>query len=200
MDKLEAFFKDHKAPVFHEVCPLADKATLPMLNQRRYQPVELSQVMFLPLCEGVPTIAVHNEALQVRVVSGNERELWAQTAAEGWCDFTEIADLIRDLMRVSATREDGTCFLVELSGQPIAAGALTIHDGVALLAGASTVPEWRGRGAQRVLLASRLQYALRAGCDLAMVCAEPRSVSQRNSQRQGFRIAYTRVKWGLGNL
>jgi len=80
-------------------------------------------------------------------------------------------------MRVSATREDGACFLVELNGQPIAAGALTIHDGVALLAGASTVPEWRRRGAQRVLLQSRLQYARRAGCDIAMVCAEPGSAS-----------------------
>jgi len=77
MDRLEAFFKQREAPVFHEVCPLADKGLLPMLNQRGYRPVELSQVMFLALHEGVPTLEVRNEALQVRVVSGKERELWA---------------------------------------------------------------------------------------------------------------------------
>src|SRR5262249_17822451 len=151
-------FKDRKAPVHHEVCPLTDKALLPLLNQRGYRPIELSQVMYLPLSEVAGSVAARNEGLQVRAGSEKERDLWAVTAAEGWRDFTEIADLIRDLMRVSATREDGACFLVELNGQPIAAGALTIHDGVALLAGASTVPEWRGRGAQRVLLQSRLQY------------------------------------------
>jgi len=197
MDRLETFFKDRKVPVHHEVCPLTDKALLPLLNQRGYRPIELSQVMYLPLSEVAGSVAARNEGLQVRAVSEKERDLWAVTAAEGWRDFTEIADLIRDLMRVSATREDGACFLVELNGQPIAAGALTIHDGVALLAGASTVPEWRRRGAQWVLLQSRLQYARRAGCDIAMVCAEPGSASQRNSERQGFRIAYTRIKWGL---
>jgi len=197
MEKLETFFKERAAPVLHEVCPLADKALIPMLNQRGYRPVELSQVMFLPLGEGVPSIAVGNEALRVRVVSRDEQDLWAVTAAEGWREFIEVGDLMLDLMRVSAAREDGACFLVELNGQPIAAGALVIHRGVALLAGASTLTEWRRRGAQRLLLQNRLQYARQAGCDLAMVCAEPGSASQRNSERQGFRIAYTRIKWSL---
>ena len=197
MEKLETFFKQRAAPVLHEVCPLADKAVLPMLNERGYRPVELSQVMFLPLGEAVPSIAVGNETLSARVVNHDEQDLWAVTAAEGWREFTEVADLMHDLMSVSAAREDGACFLVELNGQPIAAGALFIHHDVALLAGASTIPEWRGRGAQRLLLQHRLQYALEAGCDLAMVCAEPGSASQRNSEREGFRIAYTRIKWGL---
>ncbi len=197
MDKLEAFFKDRGAPVFHEVSPLADKALLPMLHERGYRPLELSNVMFLSLGEGVSAAMVRNKSLHVRVVSGEEQNLWALTVAEGWRESTEIVDLIPEMMRVGAAREDVVSFLVEQNGLPIAAGALAIHDGVALLAGASTVPEWRRRGAQRVLLESRLQHAARAGCDLAMVCAEPGSASQRNAERQGFRIAYTRIKWGL---
>jgi hypothetical protein len=31
-----------------------------------------------------------------------------------------------------------------------------------------------------------------------MMCAESGSASQRNAERQGFRIAYTRTKWRLG--
>jgi len=38
------------------------------------------------------------------------------------------------------------------------------------------------------------------GCDLAMMCAQPGSASQRNAERQGFRIAYTRIKWQLSNF
>jgi GNAT superfamily N-acetyltransferase len=74
---------------------------------------------------------------------------------------------------------------------------MSIHEGVALLAGASTVPEARGRGAQLALLDARLRYAVEHGCDLAMMCALPGSASQRNAERQGFRIAYTRIKWRL---
>jgi len=77
----------------------------------------------------------------------------------------------------------------------IAAGDVTIHYGVALLAGASTVREFRHRGAQNALLESRLQYAVNAGCDLAMFCVAPGSASQRNGERRGFRIAYTRIKF-----
>ena len=39
--------------------------------------------------------------------------------------------------------------------------------------------------------------SLESGCDLAMMVAEAGSGSQRNAERQGFRIAYTRTKWLL---
>ncbi len=96
---------------------------------------------------------------------------------------------------MSANKTSGHSFLAELDGTPIAAGGLTIHGGVALLAGASTVPEGRRQGAQNALLAARLRFAEEKGCDVAMMCALPGSASQRNAERQGFRIAYTRIKW-----
>lgn len=73
---------------------------------------------------------------------------------------------------------------------PLAAPAL-----VALLGGACTIPAARKQGAQLALLESRLRYGAEQGCDLAMMCALPGSASQRNAERHGFRIAYTRIKW-----
>ena len=83
------------------------------------------------------------------------------------------------------------------SGQPIATGTVCLGEGVALLAGACTVPEARKQGAQLALLEARLRAAAEQGCDLAMMCAAPGSASQRNAERHGFRIAYTRIKWRL---
>jgi hypothetical protein len=80
---------------------------------------------------------------------------------------------------------------------------LTVHNGVALLAGACTIPEARRQGAQLALLHARLTFAARLGVDLAMVVTAPGSASQRNAERQGFRPVYTRAKWqrssGSGN-
>jgi hypothetical protein len=42
-----------------------------------------------------------------------------------------------------------------------------------------------------------MRYAHDHGCDLAMMVAEAASNSQRNAERKGFRIAYTRAKWRL---
>ncbi|MBV9087202.1 MAG: GNAT family N-acetyltransferase [Acidobacteriaceae bacterium] len=199
MDTIERFFQDRGAPVLHEVSPLADTGLLPMLNERGYKPVEFTNVMFLPLVNRVPEPLPTTEPLEVRLAREDEREMWARTAAEGWREFTEWAEMMLDMMHVVARRDGGVCFLVELHGEPIAAGGLAIHDRVALLAGASTIPQWRRLGAQRMLLESRLDYAAQAGCDLAMFCAAPGSASQRNAERKGFHVAYTRTKFGLGS-
>jgi GNAT superfamily N-acetyltransferase len=154
-------------------------------------------IMSLPL-SGRPAIPTsRNPDIVARVTGTDEAELWARTAAEGARDLPEVADLMLDLARISAARLSAVLFLAEIDGRPIAAGALCTHRGVALLAGASTIPEARKQGAQNALLERRLHYAEDSGCDLAMICAEPGSSSQRNAERHGFRIAYTRIKWHL---
>jgi GNAT superfamily N-acetyltransferase len=55
----------------------------------------------------------------------------------------------------------------------------------------------RRRGLQAALLEARMRYAFERGCPLAMMVTEAGSQSQRNAERKGFRIAYTRTKWRL---
>lgn len=198
LDRIEAFFRDRGAAAAHEICTLADRSLLAMLHARGYQPLEWSHVSFLPIQDQPAAMPDADDALRCRVVHGDERDVWARTAAEGWRDLAgEFADQLTGLMRVNAERDESPCFLVERDGRPIAAGSLSIHEGVVLLAGASTIPEFRRLGAQRLLFESRLRYAAEAGCDVAMIVTEPASAAQRNAERQGFRIAYSRIKWAL---
>jgi GNAT superfamily N-acetyltransferase len=192
---IERFFDERGAPVFHEVCPLADPAHLALLSDRGYRPMELSSVLYRPL-DADPRQTTPNGSLVVRVVrSAADRSQWARTLACGWADQAGVADVIEPLAHVSAERADAHLFLVEADGDAIAAGSLSLARGVALLAGASTIPAARRRGAQSALLAARLAHASEHGCDVAMVVAAPGSGSQRNAERNGFRIAYTRTKW-----
>jgi len=197
MERLEEFFRQRGAHVHHEISPMADVSLLTLLNERGYQPIELTSVMYRPIGRGVQLASPRNEKVQARLMRAGEEDLWARTAASGWSELTELADMILELSYITAKRPIGLSFLAEIDGQPIATGAMLIHDGVALLAGASTIPESRNQGAQLSLLESRLRYAAEKGCDIAMMCAAPGSASQRNAERQGFRIAYTRIKWGL---
>jgi hypothetical protein len=50
---------------------------------------------------------------------------------------------------------------------------------------------------QTALLRERMRFAFDHGSDLAMMVAAPGSESQRNAERNGFRIAYSRTKWRL---
>lgn len=199
LDEIEAFYRNCGTPVFHEVSPLADASLLPLLNARGYQPMELSSVLFRAIGEPLDVPGPANPRINARLIREGEQELWAETAVRGWADIVD-SDSMLDLMRGSARRAKALPFLAELDGQPVAAGALSITDGVALLAGASTIPEARKQGAQIALLGARLRYAVERGCDLAMICAQPGSASQRNAERHGFRIAYTRTKWRLAEV
>ena len=197
LEVIETFFRDRGARVFHEVSPLADPAILTVLAERGYHPVELTSVMHMRLTDR-RIVASRSPApeLLVRRMDPGEEDVWAETAGRGWSETPEAAAFIRDFGPVSARAKGMVCFVVEWDRYPIAAGAIAMHDGVALLAGASTDPAYRGRGAQGALLDARLAYAASAGGELAMMGAQPGSASQRNGERQGFRIAYTRIKWG----
>src|SRR5262249_36093055 len=123
---------------------------------------------------------------------------WAQTSVEGWGPAPGFDSMMPDLMRVVASRNDSPAFLAELDGKAIAAASMVIHEGVALLAGACTIPKCGCRGAQHALFHARLEHARTLGCNLEMMCAaEAGGESQRNAERSGFRVAYTRTKWGL---
>jgi len=194
LNEIEEFFRSRGSEVFHEVCPLADPSVFDLIRERDYKPVEFSNVLYRPIDRDLRLQGSRNKEIKVRVVEKDEVDLWAETACEGWSEFPEVTDFLKELNQVRA-HSTGLSFLAELNGQPIAAGALTIAGGIALLAGASTVPSARRQGAQNALLEERLRYAAAQGCTDAMMVTLPGSGSQRNSERNGFRIAYTRTKW-----
>jgi hypothetical protein len=195
LDELERFFRDREASVFHEISPLADAAHTSLLAGRGYQPFEFTSVVYRPIARDAGIEG--NPAISVRIAGPEEQDMWSVTAADGWAENPELREFILGIARVHGACADTRLFLAEHDGRPIAAGALCLRGRVALLAGAATIPEGRGRGAQNSLLAARLAYAVEQGCDIAMMGALPGSGSQRNAERHGFRIAYTRTKWRL---
>lgn len=195
LDQIEGFFCERGAEVMHEVCPFAGAATLDLLCARGYRPFEISSVLYRPV---EPPPETRAPDIRVRVVGLDEAQLWSDINARGWThEHPEFEEFVREAGGLMAVREGSPCFLAEIDGTPGAAGALTIHEGVALFGGAATVPEMRRRGLQAALLHERMRYAAEHGCDLTMMVAEAGSNSQRNAERKGFRVAYTRLKWKL---
>ena len=195
LDVIERFFLDRGAQVHHEVSPLAGVTALDLLCARGYRPIEISNVLYRPVEKPATDDHVN---IGVRVTGPEEAQLWTNISAQGWThEHPELLDFVLQAGTISSAREQSPCFLAELDGQPGAAGALCIHEGVALFSGSATVPELRRRGLQAALLRERMRYAYEHGCDLALMVAEAASNSQRNAERKGFRVAYTRTKWRL---
>lgn len=86
-------------------------------------------------------------------------------------------------------------FVASVDGKLVACGVgLTIPEHrVFALCGAGTLAGYRGRGLQTALLQARMAAASEAGCEYAVVVTNGGTTSQRNAERLGFRVAYSKV-------
>ncbi|WP_205856408.1 GNAT family N-acetyltransferase [Phytoactinopolyspora endophytica] len=130
-----------------------------------------------------PSGRVAEERLHV-VEVGAERADFLHVLLGGYETDGAISALIEAEHCLRAVRG----FVAFEHGIPIAAAAMTFHDDVAVLGGASTLREHRGKGAQSCLLAHRLRLAVEADCTLAAATVVPDSVSAANLARAGFDV------------
>jgi len=192
LDVVEEFFRSRDAPVNLELCPLADLSLVELTAGRGYSVTEFSNVLVRPLSETpfLPEPAV-------RLAHGEEEALWVRTVGRG---FLEKDELSQDELNVGAAiwhMSDSRCYLAWAEGQPAAAAALSLQGGLATLFADSTVAAFRRCSLQSSLIRARLCDAAAAGCDLATASTMAGSTSQRNYERLGFQVAYTKVTLAL---
>ncbi len=194
LTRVTAFYRGYGVTAQVVLCPLADRSLLELLNRDGYRPHmflhawyrELAPAAFLP--RPAPDIAV-------RPIEPAEVELWVRVAFSGGLDSDDAQPNRTAVIATYPYMAHTTCYLAWVDGEPAGAATLACHDGVASLFGASTRPRFRHRGVQTALLVVRLGHAIAAGCDLALIHTDPGSPSQRNVERLGFRLAYTKVLW-----
>jgi GNAT superfamily N-acetyltransferase len=191
LDRLEAFYFGRGEPCRVFVCPLADPTLFDGLGRRGYRLSGFENFLAMPLAPddaGPPA----TPGIEVRPAGRDQAEVYARVVVPGFAGPEGPNDDLDDLMTSMIGTEYCSAFLAYIDGQPAGGGAMLIHEGVALLAGASTLPSYRNRGVHAALHHARLALARRSGCDLAAQGAYPGSTSQRNAERRGFHVAYTR--------
>jgi len=196
MAAMEEFYRAHGAAVNIETCPLAHPSLLKLLNERGYRPIEYSNVFVRELTGG-DSRAWPDPAsnVLVRRPAEDEAESYSLVVAKSFFEKSEISPEFLGIFTSCFYAAGAFFFMAEVDGIPAGGGMMSIHQGVASLGGAGTLPEFRNRGVQKALLLARLAAAAESGCDLAMVATSPGSGSQRNVERQGFRVVYTRTKF-----
>jgi GNAT superfamily N-acetyltransferase len=191
VEQLEAFFAAHATSTRIELCPLADPSLRRVLAERGYALRDHSNMLFRRIRPGT-LLTVPKTTIEIQRCKPGDAKLWARTVAEGFAeDFANTEENIRVLMMLFQ-KAYATCVLARVDGRPAGGGALSAIEGVSALYGASTLPQYRRRGVQSAIIHSLLDCAVEAGCDLVYTLTQPASSSQRNVERQGFHVAYTR--------
>jgi GNAT superfamily N-acetyltransferase len=194
LDGLGKFFHSRKAPAAIELCPLVDISLYEKFAARNYRLLEVSNVLLLDDLQAACILDKLPPGVTVRVATLEESKLWTLTVAQGFAEHFPVTQAMLDLMEGFYYRSTACCYLAFADGTLAGGAAVSADHAVCGLFGASTLPAFRRRGVQSALLAARLAWACEKGCDLAVSIAQPGSISHRNLERSGFRVAYTRTK------
>jgi GNAT superfamily N-acetyltransferase len=191
-ERVEAFYQQRGTPLRIALCPVADPSLLELLRHHAWHLEGFLNVLACALPEDVNPLLCSSK-VEVTRANRAEAELWIRTTAQGFEETETPPQQSLDILAPNFYAANAVPFLALVDGQPAGGGSMLLHEGVAEFGGDSTRPAFRGRGVQTALLQARLAVAHELGCDLAMLLTEPGSDSQRNAERAGFRVMYTKT-------
>ncbi len=191
---LESAYAARGLGVEIDLCPHAVPGLLPLLASRGYAVNAFSNTYARTLDD------VADRGVDIEVLQGTEAdELFIEASISGFSvqADTRPRDLLAALARIAHARDDTSLFVARIGDQVAGSAGLSVAETplgrVGELYIASTLPEFRGRGVQTALLRARLVAAKAAGCALAVVMARAANTSARNTERAGFRLAFTKA-------
>lgn len=192
--QMEQFFKDRETPAQIEVATLADATLLPTLCARGYTILEQTHSLVADLRDWPSSTRKMANEIEISCSETEGLEEWVDVLLQSCFDTPEAAPpALSDGALAMAQIPSVTTWMARIDGKPVGGGLLMIHDGMGLICADGTLPEYRQRGVQSMLLEARLRHARNVGCDMAAICTLPGSGSQRNAERQGFRVTYART-------
>lgn len=204
IDAVERAYAAHGSPTPVELSTLADPQIAELLGGRGYRVVAFEDVLGRELGDTVDDVPA---GIEVRPAREGELDAWVDVVVEGFAHPDGVGvpspeEFPRDVVE-RAERDFAaagvTPYVAVVDGAIAGGGSMRVTDGVAQLTGAATAPRHRRRGVQGALLAARLRDGERAGADVAVVTTSPGSLSQRNVQRRGFHLLYTRAIFVRGD-
>ena len=189
----ERFVRERGAKsVVLDVCPLADESVAKIAGERGYVFSGFESVMYREIGKD-EVIAEPGHA--VISLDAERAEEWSRAMGAGFADGGESPAWIIDFGRAFFSVPRCTPMAVMVDGELAGAGTMIVIQGIAGLLSSAVMPNFRGRGIQTALIRHRLRVAQAAGCELVKMDTKPGTSSQRNAERAGFRVAYTRAQF-----
>lgn len=189
---IEDFYRRHHMAARIEVTSLSDPFLFSLLGSRGYRLHHFTHVWIKSLTDDAP-LPPPAAGCEVVAASSPLASEWAQITARSF--KTDGPPNAGDLAFVEGFLQAGQCWGLLASSGPAwaAAAAMAVHDRIAVLFAASTLPPYRNRGLQSALIANRLTMARDAGCLWAVLHTDPEGASQRNASRMDFFLGYVKA-------
>lgn len=125
----------------------------------------------------------------------DEFDLFASIYVEGFSLPSFIQNGIKQNNEILFDVPGWEIYVAYVENIPIGIAVLYIQSEIATLAAATTLPKYRGKGVQTMLIHKRIQVAIEKGAKYITSEAAFGSASHRNMERVGLKHAYTKALW-----
>lgn len=193
LDHIEQFYRERNAPSQVDLTPLHEPSVFELFKQRGYAIAELNNVLYRKLHSKAEIPAIP-AGYTIRRSHPGEAHLTGAIVESAF--FPDGApEAFRGLIAPLYQMESALAFVATIDDKPVACGTgiVIAEHRVFALCGAGTLTDHRARGLQTALLRSRMAAAFAAGCEYAVVVTQGGTTSQRNAERLGFQLAYSKV-------
>lgn len=215
-DDLEAIMDFYRSrgrkPQIEIVPSVVDSKTLQLLSEQGLYQSGFHVTLYRDLSGGEQEQAAghwmeHDEAMHAAASAVHMREIDDDdftTYATVHCRGTGLPDggiaSVAANNAVLARRPGWHFYLAEAAeGEAAAAAVMYSKSGVTSLTFAATLPQYRGRGLHRRLLAARMQQAQRLGDAWVVGQCNYASQSHRNMEALGMKIGYIKALWSAAD-
>jgi MOSC domain-containing protein YiiM/GNAT superfamily N-acetyltransferase len=133
--------------------------------------------------------------LEIRSIGAAETDRWVELFIAGFEIEGAVTEAWRRFAPMLARAPGEHLVIARLDGRDVGAAATFTRRRVAWLGGGAVLPEARGRGIQRALIAYRARAAQAGGCTRVMATADLDSVSAANLEAMGLPHIWTRAHY-----
>ena len=202
LQEIEQAYFARASAVQAEVATLARPAVHALFTQRGYVLQGFEDVLgrLLTHADALPAV---EPGVRIDEVTDSDLATWIDVMITGFENLDDSGagsgvplpprQALEEAFGPSVEIPGFRAYLARLNEAAAGGAGLRAHEKIGQLCGATTLPAYRRRGIQTALLRRRLCDAHRAGCDLAIMTAQPGSKSHFNARRQGFELLYSRA-------
>jgi hypothetical protein len=157
------------------------------------------QMSFNTAVYGQPSLATgvaSHKHIRVREAQWNDIDHFLDLYQDGF-GLPRLRGKEREAVRSWLHRAKPNLYLclAHVGDVPAGVSILYMNDGIGLLADATTLPEFRGKGCHTAMIHHRIAQAEKHNCDLLTSFVEFGSTSHLNLEKAGLRVAYTKSMW-----
>jgi len=196
IDHILDFYDEREIPASFEITPADFSIDLfKSLSHKGYYQCGFHTALCGSLANEFSFTTELDTSISIREFEENEFETFGDIYTKSFNMPSFLKGFVAQNNKVLHNNEHWTIYLASFKGEPAGIGVLYEYGGTATLAASATIPQFRNKGIHSALIMNRLQQAKRNKCNMIVGQAAYGSVSQKNMERSGMKIAYTKAIW-----